>query len=451
MIKMNSRISLVYDRILYDSPIPNGVSWSVIKNIFKNYGEIDFLNEYVNKHTELYNVPPSVNNSFLSSEVFGNINFKNSNQIIFDYIAERLNYEFIYPIESFSRFFTCLGYESDVQLTDLLNGIIEDEKSFFNFINEDILKIIKEKKGYILLNHAHEGDANKLDILLIKKLLNKYGIPKDRFIYVYNSFDLEGINFKNYNFQWHLARKSTETLKLYESQLLNENNIFQKQNKFNYPIRRFRGHRMELLEKLWYYDKNFINENLVSYDIDVENNKGALRNFTKEFVDFIKESKRKVIDTEDMESVQGYRTENKWVYEQSYFSIVAETMFYENYNYVSEKTYKPIAHQHPFILLGRANTLKFLKQLGFKTFSPFIDESYDSEMDDKKRFEMIYNEIIRLNSLSNEECDEILKSLNDILIFNQTHLIEINRDLKYEYKFGNYIHSLLFPKRNELI
>jgi predicted DNA-binding helix-hairpin-helix protein len=72
-------------------------------------------------------------------------------------------------------------------------------------------------------------------------------------------------------------------------------------------------------------------------------------------------------------------------------------------------------------------------------------------MDDKKRFEMIYNEIIRLNSLSNEECDEILKSLNDILIFNQTHLIEINRDLKYEYKFGNYIHSLLFPKRNELI
>jgi hypothetical protein len=68
MIKMNSRISLVYDRILYDSPIPNGVSWSVIKNIFKNYGEIDFLNEYVNKHTELYNVPPSVNNSFLSSE-----------------------------------------------------------------------------------------------------------------------------------------------------------------------------------------------------------------------------------------------------------------------------------------------------------------------------------------------------------------------------------------------
>jgi hypothetical protein len=208
---------------------------------------------------------------------------------------------------------------------------------------------------------------------------------------------------------------------------------------------------MELLEKLWYYDKNFINENLVSYDIDVENNKGALRNFTKEFVDFIKESKRKVIDTEDMESVQGYRTENKWVYEQSYFSIVAETMFYENYNYVSEKTYKPIAHQHPFILLGRANTLKFLKQLGFKTFSPFIDESYDSEMDDKKRFEMIYNEIIRLNSLSNEECDEILKSLNDILIFNQTHLIEINRDLKYEYKFGNYIHSLLFPKRNELI
>lgn len=449
---MEDRISLVYDRILFDAPVPNGVSWEVIKNIIENYGEIDFLNQFVNIYTELYGVPPPVNNSFLSSEVFKKINYKNSNQIIFDYVARRLDYEFIYPIESFSRFHACLGYENDVELTNILNGDIENEKSFFHFINKDILNIIRtEKKGYILLNHSHEGDANKFDILLIKKLLEKYGIPKERFVYVYNSFDLDGIDFKNYNFQWHLSRKSIETKKLNDEDLLAKNNIFQKENKFNFPIRRFRGHRMELLEKLWYYDKNFIKENLVSYDIGVENNRGALRNFTEEFVEFIKKTKRKIIDTEDMDGVQGYRTENKWVYEQSYFSIVAETMFYENYNYLSEKIYKPIAHQHPFILLGKANSLKFLKTLGFKTFSPFIDESYDSELDNKKRFDMVFNEIIRLNSLPKEELDEMLKSMDDILKYNQKYLIKVNDNYSIDNKFKDFIFDLSFPKTNELI
>ena len=449
---MEDRISLVYDRILLNSPIPNGVPWEVIKNILDNYGEIDFLNEFAEKYTELYRIPPPVNNSFLSSEVFKKINFKNSNQIIFDYIARRLDYEFIYPIESFSRFYACLGYETDKEITDLLNGEIDDDKSFFNYLNKDILNIISnEKKGYILLNHAHEGDVNKFDILLIKKLLKKYKIPKERFVYVYNSFDLEGIDFKSYNFQWHLSRKSTETTNLYKNDLLNKNDKFQKEYKFNFPIRRFRGHRMEMLEKLWYYDKSFIDNNLISYDVTVENNKGALRNFTKEFVDFILETKRKIIDTDDMNGVQGYRTENKWVYEKSYFSIVAETMFYENYNYLSEKIYKPIAHQHPFVLLGKANSLKFLKSLGFKTFDGFIDERYDCELDNKKRFQMVYEEIVRLNSMSKNELDEMLVSLNDILKHNQKHLIEINKNYNVDNKFKEFILSLFFPKSNDLI
>ena len=201
------------------------------------------------------------------------------------------------------------------------------------------------------------------------------------------------------------------------------------------------------------YDNDFIKNNIISYDVTMENNDIALKIYSKNqnFKNYIEQSKNKNIDEYNMNELGGYGCENKDVYSKSYFTIVCEAYFNENWNYISEKTYKPIAHQHPFILLGRANTLKFLKELGFKTFSPFIDESYDSEIDDKKRFEMVYNEIIRLNSLSKEECDEMLKSLNDVLIFNQTHLIEINRDLKYEYKFQNYIHNLLFPKRNELI
>ena len=47
-------------------------------------------------------------------------------------------------------------------------------------------------------------------------------------------------------------------------------------------------------------------------------------------------------------------------------------------------------------MINYYNSLKYLKQLGLKTFSPFIDESYDTIKNGKERATAIYNEIKRL-------------------------------------------------------
>ena len=39
--------------------------------------------------------------------------------------------------------------------------------------------------------------------------------------------------------------------------------------------------------------------------------------------------------------------------------------------------------------------------------------------------------------------NEMLKSLNDILIFNQNHLIEMNKDRKLEKMFINFINETI--------
>ena len=44
-----------------------------------------------------------------------------------------------------------------------------------------------------------------------------------------------------------------------------------------------------------------------------------------------------------------------------------------------------------------------LREIGYKTFSPWINESYDEEVDNDKRFFMILDEIKRLCSMSKEE------------------------------------------------
>jgi len=43
-----------------------------------------------------------------------------------------------------------------------------------------------------------------------------------------------------------------------------------------------------------------------------------------------------------------------------------------------KKTFKAIACQHPFIIVGNRYSLRKLREMGYKTFDGFIDESYDT-------------------------------------------------------------------------
>ena len=84
-----------------------------------------------------------------------------------------------------------------------------------------------------------------------------------------------------------------------------------------------------------------------------------------------------------------------------------------------------MAHLHPFVHVLE-NTLSELKKLGFKTFEPFINEDYDNEVDDRKRMDMIYKEISKINKLSIEEIQEWYYSIYDKLIYNRDLLFSFS-------------------------
>lgn len=111
----------------------------------------------------------------------------------------------------------------------------------------------------------------------------------------------------------------------------------------------------------------------------------------------------------------------KELYIDTYIHIVTETFFGNNV-FLSEKIFRPISNFQPFIVLGDYGSLVELKRLGFKTFEPFIDESYDLETDPRKRFEMIENEIIKLKNKSINEIHNWYHSIKDILVHNRNHL-----------------------------
>lgn len=100
------------------------------------------------------------------------------------------------------------------------------------------------------------------------------------------------------------------------------------------------------------------------------------------------------VDTEDFANGSRPHDYNKDVYNDCLFNIVTETHYhpiFQNHHHIflSEKMWKPIVCKQAFIVIGPKYTLKYLKSLGFLTFSCIINESYDSEDEDTRLFSAI--------------------------------------------------------------
>jgi hypothetical protein len=109
-----------------------------------------------------------------------------------------------------------------------------------------------------------------------------------------------------------------------------------------------------------------------------------------------------------------------------FVNIVTETLFDADSIFISEKTYKPIYLCQPFIVFGNPYTLKKLKELGYKTFDKWWDESYDVEIDVNKRFVKIVNILEEISEWNMNECFEIKKEMQEILIHNYKNMFETN-------------------------
>lgn len=80
-------------------------------------------------------------------------------------------------------------------------------------------------------------------------------------------------------------------------------------------------------------------------------------------------------------------------YNDTCFSIVVESQIHGPV-FITEKTFKPIALQHPFMIYAQPGVLKLLHETGFETFENLFDESYDLETNHSKRLNIIRNNVL---------------------------------------------------------
>jgi hypothetical protein len=136
------------------------------------------------------------------------------------------------------------------------------------------------------------------------------------------------------------------------------------------------------------------------------------------------------------------------VFLDSWVSVVSEASFADSDQtvFLSEKIFKSIVCQHPFIIMGNRGSLAHLRKMGYKTFEGFIDESYDS-LPTFERYDAIIESIKKIIAIKDKAA--WYESMRSILIHNYETLqnnakqinpafIQLERCYKKYFKLGKY-------------
>jgi hypothetical protein len=109
------------------------------------------------------------------------------------------------------------------------------------------------------------------------------------------------------------------------------------------------------------------------------------------------------------------------LWQDAFVHVVTETVFYHEKQHLTEKIFKPIVAERPFMLVGAHKNLEYLRGYGFKTFDRWWSEDYDLETDSEKRISMIVGELKKFISQPEWRLREIHQEMKPILEYNRQH------------------------------
>jgi len=115
------------------------------------------------------------------------------------------------------------------------------------------------------------------------------------------------------------------------------------------------------------------------------------------------------------------------MYNRTRYEVVIETFGFDPADDtfdMSEKIFKPIIMKHPFMVASTIGYLDNMKKLGFRTFSKYIDESYDTELSEGKKFEIIGKNI----SFLNQQDKNYYEGIEEICQYNYNLFIELQKE-----------------------
>lgn len=312
----------------------------------------------------------------------------------------------------------------DLNLVDELEESTNIQKnsyyitSFFEFTQNNKIKDIILSNNFlkIIVDCSQEGNA---DIGEFESFFNFYkqnSLDINNLIFVTNNSNINKLTkfeFRDYNFNvihypgfFNILNEPMNNSK-HLLQKTNWNTDFKKKSleylsiddlKSQSPTTDFlvlnrsvRHHKLKFLEKIWL--KNFFSEYDIRYTL--LNMNCDYKEFNMDFRKYIfgplgDNFKKTLPDETNLPPKRqiGYDGLNpKWLFD-SKVNLVTESIYtddetrYSDVIHISEKTWRCLSYGVPFVVISTKNTLKKIREYGFKTFNTCIDESYDEMSDD---------------------------------------------------------------------
>lgn len=108
-------------------------------------------------------------------------------------------------------------------------------------------------------------------------------------------------------------------------------------------------------------------------------------------------------------------------YEDTEIEVVLETLFDDHRWHLTEKSLRPIALAQPFILVGTAGSLQYLRAYGFQTFDGIWSEAYDRIQDPALRLEIITGIMKTITTWDPDTRRQKMQQAQAIADFNRRH------------------------------
>jgi hypothetical protein len=253
---------------------------------------------------------------------------------------------------------------------------------------------------------------------IVKKVIKDLNCTKQNcFIYGYDDLQLEDVTFISLNV---LQMWTDLTFKKIKDLPISSGNW---QKKFAALYGRHDIFRLKFLRHL---HTNYFEDSLLAFNSVTGTYNERFQNYFNEDIEWYKNNCPIFLD---------FKEANNWVpydkslssigehYNKYFIEIVAETDFYSD-KFFTEKTLKNFYLGKPFILWSGAHSLYKLREAGFRTFEPYINESYDRIENTKERFDAIMAEIDRLGKLPDHDLRSIHTKLEEIFSYNRDFFVQ---------------------------
>jgi hypothetical protein len=184
-------------------------------------------------------------------------------------------------------------------------------------------------------------------------------------------------------------------------------------------------YRLKICKHLW---QNHGNDSLISYNTPRATWNSRFQEYFSDDAEWFKTHCPIRLDFDGTSGWVSFRDSLNQIgqhYEQYFIEVVAETDPHSS-NFFTEKTVKNLYLGKPFLLLSGQGGLKYLQDMGFKTFSPWINESYDTLSSVRDRLDAILAEIDRLGELPNGELQKIHAEMATTLMHNRQLFEELS-------------------------